>query len=143
MKILHRENCTWKLPLTRNFSVFHWNVSLALKWKGTTTSPLILRRLDFEIPVCSNYAGAKRQGFESNWFNSVKDNIFSSFRLVVALLNAVNCNIQPVYWEILKVLARKKKYFDSLFRWHITNNHMISNIKFTITKTQSTPSLDW
>ena len=41
---------------------FHWDISLALAFRTITT--LILRGLQLDIPVYSNYAGRKHQHFE-------------------------------------------------------------------------------
>ena len=48
---LYLENIAWKLSLSR-----------ALEFK--VISALILRGLEFDIPVYSNYTGRKHQGFE-------------------------------------------------------------------------------
>ena len=62
IEIVPCEYCKWKVPLTRSFHAFHWDMSLSLEFRAM--NPLILRGLEFDILLYSNFAGPKYQGFE-------------------------------------------------------------------------------
>ena len=74
-----------KLPSIRSFNAF---LSLTLELR--TINLLIPRRLEYDFPVCSNYAGPRYYEFKQNLNNSVKLGAFSGLRHVVALSNPVN-----------------------------------------------------
>ena len=67
---------------------FSGNAGLALELRIRAVNELHRNILEYDIPVCSNYADAKYGDFEEDVVNSVKVGTFSGLRRVAALSNA-------------------------------------------------------
>ena len=63
------------------------------------------KHLQWLLLVCSSFVGRRYYGFEEN---PVKLGVFNGLRHVVALLNYITYNIQPVYSLISNALVKRK-----------------------------------
>ena len=89
---------------------------------------MLRRRLEYDIPIYSNYTEVTYEGFEEDIVNSVKVGTLSGLKHVTALLNAVGCNIQSVYSEIFITLV-KREHLDKVIHPRIASNKTTSILR--------------
>lgn len=94
---------------------------LALALELKTNSLLILRKLEYDIPVDPNYEVRR----EYDLANSVKFGTFSGIINVAALSKAINYNVQHIY-SVISNVSVKREHLHRLFRLHSTRNEVIS-----------------